>query len=145
MMKQFSVQKSVVIQAPANRVWSALIDPASIKKYLFGTEAISDWQVGSRLEFHGSWEGNTYLDQGTILQMDPEKLFQYDYHSSVSGLPNVPENYQLITFRLFPKGSETELQVSQERLPAEANAQHAEAMWGDVLQKLKGVVEEGAR
>jgi len=45
--KGFAARKSITINAPAAKVWDALINPELIKQYLFGTEAISDWEVGS--------------------------------------------------------------------------------------------------
>ena len=32
------------IDAPVDKVWDALINPEMIKKYMFGTTAISDWK-----------------------------------------------------------------------------------------------------
>ena len=79
---------STSISAPASRVWEALTNPELIKKYLFGTQAVSDWKEGSSLEFKGEWEGKKYLDKGIILKSEPEKLFQYTYLSSFSNLPD---------------------------------------------------------
>ncbi len=76
MNRALKVQKEVVIQAGADVVWNALTDKETIKKYFFGTEAISDWEVGSSLIFWGEWEGKTYQDKGTILAAEPEKLLE---------------------------------------------------------------------
>jgi len=45
--KGFVAKKSLIINAPIAKVWDALVNPELIKHYLFGTEAISDWEVGS--------------------------------------------------------------------------------------------------
>ena len=50
------------INVPVSKVWDALTNPDQIKKYFFGTNAISDWKVGSPLEFKGEWEGKEYHD-----------------------------------------------------------------------------------
>jgi hypothetical protein len=47
------VNRKIFIQAETSRVWHALTDKASISNYFFGTEAISDWKVGSSLIFQG--------------------------------------------------------------------------------------------
>jgi uncharacterized protein YndB with AHSA1/START domain len=78
MDKALKVEKEVVIQAGPDQVWHALTDRESIKKYFFGTEAISDWKVGSSLIFRGEWEGKTYQDKGSILAAEPGRLLQYD-------------------------------------------------------------------
>ena len=36
-----------IIASPA-RVWSALTDPAQIKRYMFGSEVETDWKPGGR-------------------------------------------------------------------------------------------------
>jgi len=45
------VSESIDINAEPSKVWDALTDPAIIKKYLFGTETITDWMVGSEIIF----------------------------------------------------------------------------------------------
>ncbi|HHB51488.1 MAG TPA: SRPBCC domain-containing protein, partial [Saprospiraceae bacterium] len=39
MDKDLKVSKSITINATAEQVWDALVNPEKIKKYLFGTEA----------------------------------------------------------------------------------------------------------
>ncbi len=38
---------SVVIGAPVEKVWDALVNPATIKQYMFGTNVVSNWEEGS--------------------------------------------------------------------------------------------------
>ncbi len=76
MKNKFIAKVEIKFNVPASKVWDALTNPVMIKQYLFGTEAISDWKVGSTLEFKGVWEGKEYLDKGIILKSKNEKLFQ---------------------------------------------------------------------
>jgi len=46
-------RQSVFIKAPPERVWRALTDPEMIRQYLFGTDAESDWKVGSPIRYRG--------------------------------------------------------------------------------------------
>ena len=39
----------VEINAPVTKVWDALTNTKLIKKYMFGTEAVSDWKEGSKI------------------------------------------------------------------------------------------------
>jgi uncharacterized protein YndB with AHSA1/START domain len=141
MPNQLTAHASVTINAPASKVWSALTNPSQIKKYLFGTEAVSDWKVGSPLLFRGVWEGKAYLDKGTILRAEPEKVFEYTYLSSFSGLPDVPQNYHTITCELTSKPGATDLRISQSNIQTEQAKKHAEENWGGVLKTMKEVVE----
>ena len=42
---QLNVKNSIRIEATADRVWDALTNPEQTKKYMFGCETVSDWQV----------------------------------------------------------------------------------------------------
>src|SRR6266699_1795446 len=109
MIATVTLKKSITIQAPVAEVWKALTDPDLIKQYFFGTNAISDWKEGSTLIFKGEWNGHAYEDHGKILQIEFQKMLRYSYWSSFSGLPDVPENYQVITYFLQPENVETVL------------------------------------
>ena len=46
-------RSSLIIAAPADKVWQALVTPAAIKEYMFGTTVISDWKEGSPIVWKG--------------------------------------------------------------------------------------------
>ena len=136
------LRRTVSINAPASKVWEALTTPAWIKQYLFGTETISDWKVGSPIIFTGTWEGKEYQDKGTILKFEKEKVFQYNYWSSFSGLPDVPENYAVLTFELSPHGNSTELLLTQDNIANETALEHSSKNWDGVIATMKGLLEK---
>ena len=84
MNHQLEIKKTIEITASLMEVWDALTDQETIKKYFFGTEAISDWEEGSSLVFRGEWEGKTYEDKGHILEAIPGEMLKYDYWSGFS-------------------------------------------------------------
>jgi len=49
MGKTFIARQSITINASVASVWDALVNPVMIKQYLLGTEALSDWKLGSPL------------------------------------------------------------------------------------------------
>jgi uncharacterized protein YndB with AHSA1/START domain len=136
------VKKSIFINAGAAGVWDALVNPKKIKQYLFGTETISDWKVGSRITYKGVWEGKEYQDGGIILQCVPEKIFQSTYWSSMSGTEDKPENYVTVTYELSKEGDGTLLTLIQDNCKTEEQKKHLESNWSMVLEALKKVVEE---
>src|SRR5437868_2047444 len=75
MKKDLIAKTSVVINAPKTKVWHALINPAAIKQYMFGTTAVSDWHEGSPIVWKGEWQGKAYEDKGVILNSSLEKHF----------------------------------------------------------------------
>jgi uncharacterized protein YndB with AHSA1/START domain len=131
-----------VIQAPLAKVWDALINPDQIKKYLFGTNTQCDWKVGSPIRFTGEWDGKPYEDKGTILAIQKEKLLSYDYWSGFSGLPDSPENYQVITFQLEEKKNDVTLSLRQQNIASEESKKHSLENWTMVLNGLKELVEK---
>ena len=133
---------SVKIDAPASEVWDALTTPEIIKKYFFGTNAISDWKVGSPLIFKGEYQGKHYEDKGTIVKVERNKLFQYKYWSSMSGIEDKPENYVTVTYELSEKNDKTKLTVTQENIPDEKTKEHSEQNWKKVLTDLKKLLEK---
>ena len=90
MSKTLSLKVSVSINAPKTKVWDALTNPVQIKKYLFGTETVSDWKVGSPITFRGVWEGKPYEDKGRILEIKKESLLKYNYWSNFPAIRTSP-------------------------------------------------------
>jgi uncharacterized protein YndB with AHSA1/START domain len=142
MSKNLVATKSISIKAPLGKVWEALTDPEKIKKYFFGTETTTDWSVGGPIRFHGVWEGKPYEDKGTILAFEENKLIKYNYWSSFSGIPDVPENYNDITYLLTQQNGEVVYTVLQEGIRDEQARDHSEATWGTVMEQMKKMLEE---
>jgi len=142
MSKKFVARQTIVISAPVATVWDALVNPAMIKQYLFGTDAVSDWKEGSSIIFRGEWEGKTYEDKGVILRFQPERLLEYTYFSSFSKLPDIPENYSTITIELSNKDAQTLLSLTQDNNATEQAREHSEMNWGMVLTGMKKLLEK---
>ena len=132
---------SIAIKAPVSKVWDALTNPEMIAKYLFGTKTVTDWNVGSPITYTGVWEGKTYQDKGVVLANIPEKLLKTSYWSSMSGKPDKPENYQIVTYTLTPNGGETTLTITQEQITSEVDRDHSGDNWNMVLQTIKKLLE----
>src|ERR1700749_2065956 len=97
-MTSINLETSLTINAPAALVWKALTDPEIVKQYFFGTDQQSDWQKGGDIIWTGAWDGKTYRDHGKILDIVPGGYLKYSYWSSMSNLPDIPENYQEVTY-----------------------------------------------
>ena len=134
------LKKTISINAPTSEVWNALTNPDLIKEWLFGTKVISDWKVGSQILFTGNWQGTDYIDKGTILGFEIEKLFQYNYWSGFSGLPDKPENYAIISFTLTKNGNTTTLTLTQSNFD-ETMYEHSDKNWTATLELMKKIIE----
>lgn len=142
MDKNLTVEVSVTINADIAKVWDALVNPAMIKQYLFGTNAISDWKVGSTITYKGGWEGKEYEDHGKILQIEPEKILKTTYWSSMSGTKDTPENYVTITYSVARVGNGTLLTIIQDNSKTEEAKEHSGSNWKMVLTTLKVLLEK---
>ena len=142
MDKNLTFTKSFRIEANVAAVWDALVNPEKIKIYLFGTEAISDWKVGSSLIFQGEWEGKAYKDKAIILAFEENKLFSYSYWSGFSGLEDIPENYSIISFELTTEGNATLINFNQIGFASEEARNHTDSNWNAVFEKIREIVVE---
>jgi len=141
MAKGLIAEAKTIIKADPDRVWSALTDPAQIKEYLYGTEATSDWQVGSAITYKGVWKGQTYEDKGTVLEAEPGHKLVSTYWSGMSGKADTPENYVTVTYELHQRDGETEVVISQDGNDTEEAREQASSNWTMVLGSMKKVIE----
>lgn len=142
MNETLTAQASIDINASPSRVWEGLTNPDLVRQYLFGAEVVSDWKVGSPLIYRGEWEGSMYEDTGEIIQIEPGKLLQATYYSPLTGLPDLPENYMLITYALEETPTGTQLTVTQARCRSEEARAQSESNWQMVLANLKQLLEQ---
>lgn len=142
MKKELIAKVSIMIKAPIDKVWDALINPAMIKQYMFGTEVISNWQVGSAIVWKGIWKEKPYEDKGKILKIDPEQTLQYSHFSPLAELPDVPENYHTVTYELSKERNEVLVILSQDNNENENAKEHSKEMWQKLLDELKKVLEK---
>ncbi len=143
-MGDLIAEASIEIEAPAERVWAALTEPALVKRYFFGTDMSTDWQVGSPITYRGEWEGKPYEDRGTVLAFEPQKRLAFSYWSNFSGVPDTEENRQRIEQRVEGRGGKTTVTVTQHNITGEEARDHSAANWQAVLGEMKRLLEAGA-
>lgn len=135
----------VTIQAPADRVWAALTQPALVKKWQYGTDLTTDWVVGSPIAFRNEWNGELFIQSGTILEVDAPRLLRYSLFAPRPELEDRPENRFVMTYRLEERAGSTDLTIVQEDPREQAAADEAgsedEAV-NPILQALKDLVEQ---
>jgi uncharacterized protein YndB with AHSA1/START domain len=141
MNKNYIARASATIDAPSEKVWDAITKPELIKQYLFGTEVTTDWQVGSPITYRGVWQGKPYEDKGKVLQVEPGKLLVSTFWSSLSGDPDMPENYKTVRYELSPVDAGTKLTIIQDNNTTPEEASHSEGNWKMVLEGIKKLLE----
>jgi uncharacterized protein YndB with AHSA1/START domain len=138
------IEKHILIDASPDTVWRYLTEPELIKSWMgdegMNVEIITDWVVGHSILIKGFHHG-PFENKGPVIQFEPGKLLQYSHLSSVSRLPDSPENYTVMTFHLKPENTQTRLSIHIENFPTESIYQHLNFYWTGTLSILKQVIE----
>ena len=133
---------SIAMNASLDRVWDAFVNPTIIKQYTFGTDVVSDWKEGSAITWKGEWQGKKYEDKGTILWLKPRQVISYSHFSTLSGLPDLPENYHTVTVELSQSKNGTLVKLTQDNNPDDEARKQSEEIWTMMLGSLKKIVEK---
>lgn len=147
MLTHMIVKRSSTIHAPAFKVWEALTKPELVKLYMFGSDVVCDWNVGSEIVFKGKTKDGkeVIFVKGHITRLEPHRLLEYTCFGPDSGLEDIPANYTKVTYRLFPAGERTLVSVSQGDFAliggGEKRFEDANKGWNYALDGLKNVAE----
>ncbi|MBC5839605.1 SRPBCC family protein [Flavobacterium muglaense] len=140
MQTHFKIHYKTVINAPLEKVWDALTNPEIVKQYFFGTELLTNWEIGSDIVFQGEWEGQKYKDPGKVLEYSHNEKLAYSYLSNWSGKEDKPENYLWVCYEVKPIDNGTELTISQTNYDEE-RAKHSETNWASLIDGMKKIIE----
>jgi len=135
--------KTITINAPVAKVWDALTNPDLMKKWMSESEIeiIADWQVGKPFLIRGKLHGIKFENTGRVLQFEPGKLLEYSHLSSLSRLPDKPENYSVIAFSIAPTEDQTTLTLTASNFPTESIYKHVAFYWNVTPEILKRMLE----
>jgi uncharacterized protein YndB with AHSA1/START domain len=150
-MNSLIVKNTITINAPASKVWDALVNPQQTKKYMFGCEAVSDWKSGSPLLWKGVFDGKELVAvKGIVVSVQPEKYLEYTtIDPNNPAMEDIAENYLTVTYDLKPVDGQTQLTVTQGDYTKVADGQSryndtiAGGGWQSILDQVKKLVEEG--
>ena len=144
--EQFA-SKTIEIDAPTVKVWNVLTNPEWMKKWMAEPETeiniLTDWTVGNPIVMYGKLHSRIkFENKGRVLQFEREKILQYSHLSSLSRLPDEPNNYSIIGFQLAPIDNRTNLTLTLSNFPTEAIFKHLVFYWNVTLEILKRKIEE---
>ena len=138
------IEKTILIQAPPAAVWDALTNPHLMRQWMgepeMEIEIITDWKMGNPIVIRG-FHHIQFENKGTILQYAPERVLKYDYVSSISRLPDTPENRTRIAFSLTPLTNQTSLMLTLSNFPTASIFKHVDFYWNTTLEILKKLIE----
>lgn len=132
---------SVLVDAPRSRVWQALTDPDIVRQYFLGTQLTTTWQVGEPVTFAGEWKGKSYQDKGIVLENRHEEILRITHYSPLTGLPDEPDNYHIVEYRLDETPAGTRVTITQGNNKSDSEAEESAKLWEIVLGNLKELLE----
>lgn len=150
-MPSLKVTNTITIQAPAEDVWDALVNPAQTKKYMFGCETVSDWKPGSTLLWRMWHEGSEIIPvKGTVVEIEPPYRLKYTVIDPNAAYPDTPENHLNVAYELAENNGATILTVTQDGFEGAADGEkryqdvynNGEG-WNPIMMAIKQVVEAG--
>jgi uncharacterized protein YndB with AHSA1/START domain len=125
------------IKAPPSKVWAALTQPDLMLKW-WGPDAGPTLSVVAEVRPGGRFSvvfrlmnGTEHNPTGVYREVEHERKLSFTWD-----LPGAPEPESLVTFRLEPFDSGTELTLTHERLPDEAARDSHHRGWSGLLDKL---------
>ena len=144
MTKELFYKQEIIIDAPVEDVWNALTNPEITKKYMFGCEAVTDWEPGSRLVWRGAADGVDYV-VGNIINIDPYQMLEFTVFDPNGGLEDKPSNYINTRYELFAEGEKTILTLIQGDFAQADNGEKrfedSKNGWKYAMETLKKAIE----
>jgi uncharacterized protein YndB with AHSA1/START domain len=139
------ISKTIIIQAPPHIVWGTLTKPSLMRQWMaepeMELEISTNWNSGSAIVTKG-FHHVKFESKGIVLQVEPDRVLRYNYLSSLSRLPDNPDNYTIIDFKLEPLGDQTSLTLTLSNFPTEAIFKHVDFYWETTLRIMKTFIEK---
>jgi uncharacterized protein YndB with AHSA1/START domain len=144
MAETFVAQVSVIISAPRARVWDALVNPETIKQYMYVTDIVSEWREGTSIVWKSEFQGKPFEMTGTVLRLEPGRLIEYDRSLPIfrlSGATRSLEGHHRVTIELSDEGETTVVSVTEQDSRTEPERAHSEGGWRMTLNNMKALLE----
>jgi len=139
-------EQSVMIDAPVRFVWEQLTRTERMKEWMgepeMEIEIDTDWDVGGPIAVSGLLHHVRIRNAGVVLEFKPPTSLSYTHLSSLSRLPDEPESYTTLSFRLQPVDDLTSLTLVATGFPTVTILKHLQLYWRGTLGILKRHTEQ---
>lgn len=129
------------IKTTADRLWTALTDPAFTRRYWFGMHQETRWEVGA------SWQlvfsDGRVADAGEIVEIDPPRRLVIKWRNEFR--PELhAEGYSRCTIEIEQAGAAVKLTITHEiDRPDSKLIGAVSGGWPRILSNLKSLIETG--
>lgn len=131
----------ITINAPTQRVWDALTKPELVRLWQYGSDLVTDWDIGGDIRFRTEWEGRIFEQWGKVLEIRPNELIKYSLFAPRPDLEDKPENYFIMNYVLTADNGQTNLEIIQEDNRQNAVQEEPQGEENPILQSLKKFAE----
>jgi uncharacterized protein YndB with AHSA1/START domain len=143
------VKNSISINAKADIVWDWLINPIKTKQYMFGCEALTNWEIGSQLDWKMIHEGAELIPvTGIVKEFKPSTRLAYTVIDPFAAYENIPENQLNVIYEIEESNEGCRLTVIQNGFEGAADGmkRFTEVSnegdgWNPILKLIKQLVE----
>lgn len=149
-MEELFIKNTIQINATPAVIWDFLTNPLKTQIYMFGCEAISNWNSGDELNWRGNYEGKeiVFVTGKIVTCQKPLKLV-YTTFDPNSLIEDNPSNHLTVTYELIEEGNLTILNVTQgdynkveDGIRRYNESYNNGEGWNPILLKIKNLAEE---
>jgi uncharacterized protein YndB with AHSA1/START domain len=140
-MNNSSVKATIIINAPASKIWDVLTNPDKIVLYT-GSHIRTDWKVDSPITWEGEMHEAKFLNKGNVLENISNTLLRFTYWSGMGGDKDSPENYSEITYTLKQADNSVEFTYSRINIATEIETQIFQGHIQSMLEEIKILSEK---
>ena len=134
---------TIQLNAAIQKVWDCLTKPELVKHWQYGSELVTDWNVGSPIRFRTEWQDKVFEQWGTVLEIKPCEHLTYSLFAPRPGLEDKPENYFMMSYILTAENGQIKLEIIQEDNRPGAVQEKPQGEENPLLQLLKTLAEAG--
>jgi len=132
---------TVIINSTKQKVWDTLTKPELVKQWQYGSDLLTSWTIGDKIEFETEWEGKIFKQWRTVLTFIPTDSLSYNLFAPRPDLEDKPENYFVMSYKLTDIDGKTKLEIIQEDNRPNAVQEEPQGDENPILQGLKNIAE----
>jgi DNA-binding transcriptional ArsR family regulator/uncharacterized protein YndB with AHSA1/START domain len=131
----------VHIRTTPEKLWAALTQPELTRQYYYHTDVITDWKIGSRIEYlRVAPDGKKEIAlAGEVLEFAPHTRLAHTF-----SFPSNDDEPTKVTYELEPIGEMVKLTMTHEGFAGETKTyQSIKGGWTPIFDGLKSLLETG--
>ena len=132
---------TIKINAPIQKVWDTITKAELVKLWQYGSDLLTNWEIGSDIKFRTEWDGKVFEQWGKVIDVRPNELVKYSLFAPRPDLEDKPENYFIMSYVLTEESGQTKLEIIQEDNRPNAVQEEPQGEENPVLKSLKELAE----